>query len=100
MQSLRLGDLAALEVYFYPPPFAPAAGQQAMTPQEVIQKVVAMMSRTGIVRSSKITLQDGTSFSSVPFGLERSSNKMLIKFALDGPEPPRIYPAEQIRSIE
>jgi hypothetical protein len=45
-------------------------------------------------------LRDGTSFLGLPFGLELNSGKMVVKFAVDGPEPPRVYSAEEIRSIE
>ena len=71
-----------------------------MTPQEVVQKVVGMMSRTGHVRPSRVTLRDGTTFLGVPFGLELSGGNMHVKFAVDGPEPPRAYSVEAIRAIE
>jgi len=100
LQSLRLGDVAALEVDLYPPLAPPTGGQQPLTPQEVVQKVVGLMARTGSLRPSQVTLRDGTSFLGQPFGLELSGREMHVKFVVDGPEPTRVYPVEAIRAIE
>jgi hypothetical protein len=100
LQFLRLGDVAALEADLYPPLAPPVAGQQPLSPQEVVQKVVGLMGRTGSMRPSQVTLRDGTSFVGLPFGLELSGREMHVKFVVDGPEPTRVYPVEAIRAIE
>ena len=100
LELLRIGDVAALEVYLYPQVAAAPPGQQPLTPQEVIQKVVALMGRTGHVPPSRVTLRDGTTFLGVPFGLERSTGAMHVKFAVEGLEPPRVCPVEAIQMIE
>jgi hypothetical protein len=100
LQTLRLGDVAALEVYLYPSVTPPPPGQQPLTPQEVVQKVVGLMGQTGAVAPARVTLQDGTTFLGVPVGVEMSGGRMHVKFAVDGPESSRLYPAEAIRAIE
>jgi hypothetical protein len=101
LRSVRVGDVAALEVYLYPPVTQAPPAQQPLTPQEVFQKVVELMARTGQVPPpSRVTLRDGTTFLGVPFGLELSSGKRLVKFAVGRFEPPRVYSVEEIRAIE
>ena len=100
LQSVRLGDVAALEVYLYPSLVPTPAGQQPLTSQEVIQKIVELMGRTGQVKPSRVVLKDGATFVGVPFGIELSGGKTYVKFAVDGPNPPLAYPAEAIRAIE
>jgi hypothetical protein len=97
---LRLGNLAALEAYLYPPKALEPSSQQPLTPQEVAQKVVELMGRTGQVRPSRVTLRDGTTFLGVPFGLELNGGTLVVKFVVEGPESPRAYPAETIKTIE
>ncbi len=100
VQLTRLGDVAALEAYLYPPIATDGLVQQPLAPKEVAQKVVELMGRTGHVRPSRVTLRDGKTFLGVPFGLELSGGHMQVKFAVDGPEPPLAYSVEAIRTIE
>jgi hypothetical protein len=97
---VRLGDIAALELYLYPSLAPVPPGQQPLTAQEGFQKVVGLIGRTGVVPPSRITLQHGTTFLGVPFGVEMSGGRMNVKFAVDGPESSRVYPVEAIRAIE
>lgn len=100
MRLMRLGDIAALEVFLYPPVPRQTAEHPALTPREVIQKVVGLMGRTGSLPPSRVILLDGTSFTGMPFGLELNGKQMNVKFVLEGTASPRSYPVEVIRSIE
>jgi hypothetical protein len=96
----RIGDVVTGEYYLYPPIAKVPPGQEPLTPSEVVQKVVGLMSRAGAVRPSHVTLRDGTAFFGVPFGLERGDGHMHVKFTIDGFEPPRVCPVESIRVID
>jgi hypothetical protein len=55
-----LGNLAIEEAYIYPQ----AIGR--MTPDEVLQTVLALMKRTGAVQPSIVTLADGSTVQAIP----------------------------------
>jgi hypothetical protein len=60
----RLGGMAIDEAFIYPR----IAGPMATT--EVVQTVVGLMNRTGVVSPSTVTFQDGTSIKAIPAGIE------------------------------
>jgi len=98
-ELLRLGDVAALEVYIYQEVEKPPLGQHSLNPQEVVQKVVELMSDTSHVQPAQVALRDGTTFLGIPFALELSGGKVHAKFAIEGFHPPRVCPVEEIRAI-
>jgi hypothetical protein len=95
-----VGEFTAQEFYLYPAIARPLPGQEPLTPGEVVQKVVGLMSRNGAVRPSHVTLRDGTEFFGVPFGIEKGGGNMNVKFTVEGFEPPRVCPVEAIQVID
>jgi hypothetical protein len=63
----QLGDLPIEEAYIYPSIIL------ELTQDEVIQKVVELMHRTGPLAPSKVTMRDGSVFQGIPIGLEVSN---------------------------
>jgi hypothetical protein len=70
-----------------------------MTRDEVKRSLFDLLNRGGFVQPSTITLQDGSSFRGVPFGIELSSNLMNAKFIDDASPLPRIVLVDDIASI-
>jgi hypothetical protein len=60
----RLGNLAIEEAYIYPRLVGP------MSAVEVMQTVTGLMTRTGAIQPSIISLRDGSALSAIPVGLE------------------------------
>jgi hypothetical protein len=71
-----------------------------MTHDDVKKTMLDLMSRTGPRPSSVVTLQDGSTFQGIPFGIEVSENLMNAKFIDDSSHLPRVVPVDQIASIQ
>jgi hypothetical protein len=95
-----LGNLSVEEAYIYPPRIFVSPGGNRMTTNEVIQHVIQLMNRTGVVQASAVTLQDGTAFRGFPFGLELGNNQMEVKFIDEATNRPRAIPAVDIACIQ
>jgi hypothetical protein len=95
----QLAKMTVEGAYLYPERLYAAQEARAMTPQEVAQKVLGLMNRTGTLESSRVTLTNGTTFLGVPVGLELLNNVMNIKFIIDNVHSPQNYPITEIAEI-
>ena len=87
-----LGGLAVEEIYIYP-----LIGP--MTPAEVIQTVVGLMSRSGQVQPSQVTLHDGSTLRGIPRGI-RSAGSVVEVDLLDQAGASHSIPLDQIATIQ
>jgi len=87
-----LGGLAVAEVYIYP-----RIGP--MTPNEIMQTVTGLMSRSGFIQPSQVVLHDGTTILAVPRGITTVGSSVQIEF-LDTAGASRSIPLDQIASIQ
>ena len=87
-----LGGLAVDEVYIYP-------RLGPMTPVEVMQAVLNLMSRRGTVHPSQINLHDGSTVFGVPCGIRNVGSAVQID-VLDSAGASRSIVLDQIASIQ
>lgn len=87
-----LGGLAVEEVFIYPP-LGP------MTPNEVMQTVVNLMSRRGAIQPSEVSLFDGSTVHGIPRGISTSGSLVQVEL-LDATGINRSIPLDQIASIQ
>jgi hypothetical protein len=99
-RDLRLGNLAVSAIYSYPRLNPFAQGKVFMTHDEIKKTLLDLLGRMGPQASSVVTLQDGTSFQGIPFGIEVSDNQMTAKFIDGGSHLPRVVAVNQIASIQ
>lgn len=71
-----------------------------MTRDEVKKALFDLLNRGNVVQPSTVTLQDGSSFQGVPFGIELSNNLMNAKFIDDASPMPRTVWVDDIASIQ
>jgi hypothetical protein len=60
----HLGNVSIEEAYIYPPATGP------MTIAQVLQTVLGLMNRTGILQPSSVTLRDGTTIQAIPTAID------------------------------
>jgi hypothetical protein len=66
-RETRLGNLSFDEAYIYPRNIGP------LTVDDVLQRVAALMNRTGVLEPSVVTLRDGSAIQAVPVGIHMHS---------------------------
>jgi hypothetical protein len=94
-----LGHIGVDAFYIYPKISPPSQGKLPMTHDEVKKAIFDLLDRSGHIQPSTVTLQDGSSFQGVPFGIEVSSNVMNVKFVDEASHLPRFVLVDQIASI-
>lgn len=96
-----LGSMSVEQVYIYPPRTFTFSEVNPMTTEDISRELLRLMNRgPGILQSSRIGLNDGTTFSGVPFSLELGpQNAMVVRFVADGEAAPRVVRLDDIASI-
>jgi len=95
----QLGSIPIEEAYIYP---TLPAEQQEMppAPRGVVDTVLRLMQRKGLLQPSTVTLRDGSSFQGIPVGLELTTGDVMeVKFIDAGTSLPRAAPASDIVGI-
>ena len=91
----RIGNLVIEEAYTYPGGIGP------MTRNEVMQTVVGLMNRTGILQPSIVTFRNGTSVLAVPIGIDmKSPGSVYVTLHEDASGQNRIVAADEIADIK
>ncbi|MGD0896911.1 MAG: hypothetical protein ABR915_03685 [Thermoguttaceae bacterium] len=93
-QGKRLGNLPIEEAYIYP-------RSGAMTPNEVVQTVLALMRRAGAVQPSVVSLRNGSSFHAVPHGIQGGlPGEVQIVLRDVASDTDRVIPAGDVMEIQ
>ena len=91
-RAQMLGGLAVEEVYIYPE-LGP------MTPTEIMQTVIGLMSRQGFLQPSQVKLHDGSVIVAVPCGVKTNNNMVQVE-VMEPSGVNRSIPLDQIASIQ
>jgi hypothetical protein len=96
----QLGNITVEGAYIYPDYLYRAQEVRQMSARDVMQKVLELMNRTGILESSTVTLTNGMTLRAVPIGLELLNNVISVKFIVDHLPSPQTYPVSEIAEIK
>lgn len=96
----RLGRLDIEGAVIYPPllPTEVTPDRRLSIP-DVVDTVARLLQRVGKAPVSTVTLEDGTHFKGVPYGIELDGDGLIVKFLLSSSRSTRAVPAGQIASI-
>ena len=97
----NLGLMAVEQTYIYPPHLFTTALVNRMTPEDVSREILRLMNRSAgmVVQPSRITLNDGTTFSGIPISLQRNQQAVVVQFMEDRGDSPRAVRLDEIASI-
>jgi len=76
-----------------------AAPDRRLSIPDVVDTVARLLQRVGKAPVSTVTLEDGTHFKGVPFGIELDGDGLIVKFLISSSHSTRAVPASQIASI-
>ena len=96
-----LGSLAVDRVYRYLQPKIDADGVDPTTTEDLGREILRLMSRgPGVLRPSRITLRNGTSFDGVPFSFQfGDQNSLVVQFVAERETAPRVVRLDEIASV-
>jgi hypothetical protein len=95
----RLGDESVDEAYIYPFPYVTPVGGLLLSRDEVLQRVLDLISQSGTVSPVTVGLRDGFSFPGVPFSLERTNNQVNVVFVDTSSNSPRTVAVDDVATI-